>query len=273
MKYVNKDIFDAMEKWAPKSLAYDWDNVGLQVGSYFNNVRNILISLDVLELTVDEAIKHNIDLIIAHHPILFTGIKELNYDTPKGRTLKKIIENNISVYAAHTNLDIAVGGVNDLLCERLNLTDVVPLEMINSTGITELINANKQLGIGRLGCLKDEISVQSLCEDIKMNLDVSQLRVTGPIDKLISKVAILGGSGEKYIKRAYQAGADVLITGDVSFHYAQEAEELGIVVIDAGHYIEKVMKQATSDYLKKALNSNELKFKVSEVSTDPFKFI
>ncbi len=366
---TNKDIFKKLEEWAPISLGYEWDNNGLQVGSHSNLVENVLISLDVLEVTVDEAIENNIDLIVAHHPLLFKGLKQIDFTTPKGRTIKKLIENNISVYAAHTNLDVAENGVNDLLANALLVEDTKPLvetrtialyKMIvyvpkdyladvkyalNESGaghignysdcsfetvgqgqfkplkeanpfsgehdklsvfeevklevivseeklndavnqmikahpyeevaydIYKLQNENKSLGIGRIGCLNKKTSVQLLCEEIKESLDVKNLRVSGDLEKNVEKVAILGGSGEKFIYDAFEQNADVLITGDITFHQAQEAIELGLVVIDAGHYIEKIMKHAVKDYLEANFKSNSINFTVSEKNTDPFTFI
>src|SRR5690625_7205587 len=112
---TNNDVFKKMEEWAPISLGYDWDNNGLQIGSSADEAENVLISLDVLESTVDEAIDKDIDLIVAHHPILFKGLKQIDFTSPKGSSIKKLIENNISVYVAHTNFDIAVGGVIDFV--------------------------------------------------------------------------------------------------------------------------------------------------------------
>lgn len=366
---TNKEVFKTMEEWAPISLGYDWDNNGLQIGSQSNIVENVLISLDVLEVTVDEAIEKNIDLIVAHHPLLFKGLKQIDFDTPKGRTIKKLIENNISVYASHTNLDIAEGGVNDILADKLEIRDIKPLvktitkslykiivyvpedhlenvkNALNNAGaghignysncsfqtrgkgqfkpledsnpysgeknklsvfeeiklevivneanlnssidqmikahpyeevaydILKLENKGDSLGIGRIGCLNERISVQLLCEEIKSKLDISKLRVSGDLNKDVKKVAILGGSGEKFIHDAFRQNADVLITGDITFHLAQEAIELGIVVIDAGHYIEEVMKESVKNYLENKFKSKSINFIVSNENTNPFTFI
>lgn len=366
---TNNDVFKKMEEWAPISLGYDWDNNGLQIGSSADEAENVLISLDVLESTVDEAIDKDIDLIVAHHPLLFKGLKQIDFTSPKGRTIKKLIENNISVYAAHTNLDIAEGGVNDLLADSLSIKDtkplvktkssllykiivyvpkdyssdvkqalydsgaghignysncsfetvgkgqfkpleesnpfsgehnelsifeeiklevIVPEEKVNKA-INKMINAhpyeevaydiykleniNKTLGIGRIGQLSKKTSVQLLCEEIKEKFEMKKLRVSGDVKKQVKKVAILGGSGEKFITEAYKQNADVLITGDITFHQAQEAIELGIVVIDAGHYIEKIMKNAVKKYLTNEFNENKINFSVSTTNTDPFTFI
>lgn len=366
---TNKDIFKKMEEWAPISLGYDWDNNGLQVGSESNVVKNVLVSLDVLEVTVDEAIEKNIDLIVAHHPLLFKGLKEIDFETPKGRTIKKLIENNISVYAAHTNLDIASGGVNDLLADKLSIKQTKPLvETLNTSfykiivyvpigqletvknalydagaghignysncsfetkgkgqfkplkeanpysgkqdelSITEevklevivskdklqhsinqmikahpyeevaydifkLENSGESFGIGRIGCLNEKTSVQLLCEHIKEKLNIKKLRVSGDLEKSVQNIAIVGGSGEKFIHNAVKQNADVLITGDITFHNAQEAIESGLVVIDAGHYIEEIMKESVKTYLQTNFESKSIHFTISEQNTDPFKFI
>ena len=366
---TNRDVFKKMEDWAPISLGYEWDNNGLQVGSYSNIVENVLISLDVLEVTVDEAIEKNVDLIVAHHPLLFKGLKQIDFGTPKGRTIKKLIENNISVYAAHTNLDVAESGVNDLIANKLAIKNTKPLvettrtslykiivyvpddyleqvkSSLNNAGaghlgnysncsfetvgqgqfkplkeanpfsgelnklsvfkeiklevivseeklndavnqmikahpyeevaydIYKLENTDKSLGIGRIGCLNEKTSVQLLCEEIKESLDVRNVRVSGDLNKKVERVAIVGGSGEKFIYEAFKQNADVLITGDITFHQAQEAIELGLVVIDAGHYIEKIMKSAVKDYLEDNFKADSINFLVSEINTDPFTFI
>ncbi len=366
---TNNAIFKKMEEWAPQSLGYDWDNNGLQVGAKTNPVKNVLISLDVLEKTVDEAIENNIDLIVAHHPLLFKGLKQIDFETPKGRTLKKLIENNISVYAAHTNLDIADGGVNDMIAEKLAIKNTKPLVNTKSTSLFKVVvyvpkdhlskvkaalskagageignyshcsfetigqgqfkpsdeanphsgtrgelfigeevklevivtedklnkavdqmknahpyeevaydtlkleNKDKTFGIGRIGCLKKEISVQLLCKQIKEKLNVDRLRVSGDLNKKVQKIAVLGGSGEKYIHDAFKQKADVLITGDITFHLAQEAIELGIVVIDAGHYIEEIMKESVKDYLETSFSNDSINFLVSKENTNPFTFI
>src|SRR5690625_507473 len=117
----HNQIFTLLEQWAPKSLAYDWDNVGVQIGSKTDVTKKVMVTLDVLESVVDEAIEKDVNLIIAHHPLLFKPINHIDFQTPKGKVIKKLIEHEITVYAAHTNLDIADGGVNDLLCDALQI--------------------------------------------------------------------------------------------------------------------------------------------------------
>lgn len=116
-------IVNVMNELAPPKLAYEGDPIGLHVGSYQNKVKRVMVTLDVLENVVDEAIENKVDLIIAHHPFIFRPLKNIDFNSEKGRIIKKLILNNISVYAAHTNLDIAVNGVNDMLMKQLNIND------------------------------------------------------------------------------------------------------------------------------------------------------
>ncbi|SFA70621.1 dinuclear metal center protein, YbgI/SA1388 family [Lentibacillus halodurans] len=365
----NIDVFKAMEIWAPKHLAYDWDNVGLQLGSFHKPVEKVMVSLDVLESTVEEAIDNNVDLIIAHHPLLFKSIKQLNVDTAKGRIIQKLLQHDISVYASHTNLDAANGGVNDMLCDLLgiqkreimdnNYTEKLvkiavfvphkhandvrdamskqgaghigdyshctfqspgqgtfkPLDgtnpymgtqgevaFVDEVKIETIIPAAKQMpvldaiidahpyeevaydiypvensgvtyGIGRVGTLAEKITLEELCDRVKTAFAVQNARVTGDLAKEVKQVAVLGGSGEKYISRAKQMGADVYITGDMTFHAAQDAQAMGLSVIDPGHHVEKVMKEYTKTYLESHFTGKEIKVIVSKANTDPFQFI
>jgi dinuclear metal center YbgI/SA1388 family protein len=373
MTTTNSDIFKLMEKWAPKSLAYDWDNVGLQVGSYNKPVKKIMVTLDVLESVVDEAIENEVDLIIAHHPLLFKPLNQLNLDNWRGRVIQKLIQHNITVYAAHTNLDMATGGVNDMLADLLGLentgvlvetdpeaiykfavyvpethlesvTDALSkegaghlgnyshctfqskgtgtfmpltqanpfigkqneLERVNEIKVETIVkesilanvlhavknahpyeevaydifplkNVDDKLGLGRVGTLNEPITLDKFIDYVKKSLGVDNLRVSGNLSKKIKRVAILGGSGEKYLFAARNKKADVYITGDMSFHFAQEAIEMGISVIDAGHYIEQVMKSGTKDYLDQyiqngSMEDSNIEVIVSKVNTDPFQY-
>ncbi|WP_077327017.1 Nif3-like dinuclear metal center hexameric protein [Virgibacillus siamensis] len=363
----SKDLFAAMESLAPAYLAYNWDNVGLQVGTYNKNVQKVMVTLDVLESVVDEAVEKNIDVIIAHHPLLFKSVHQLNTDDTKGRILQKLIQHDISVFASHTNLDIAEGGVNDIMCDELGITNrkillpshteklvkivvfvpgthaedvrnamsdsgaghignyshctfqtsgqgtFMPLEGTNpylgttneleyademrietivpQPKLPSVINAvlkahpyeepaydlypmeneGRTLGIGRIGSLKEETTLKSFSEHMKKVLNINKLRVTGDLSQTVKTVAILGGSGEKYWSDAWKLGADVYITGDMTFHAAQDAWQAGMSVIDPGHYAEKVMKKPIKDFLESKFP--DLEFVVSASNTDPFQFI
>lgn len=259
----HKTVFKVLEQWVPLSLAYDWDNAGLQIGSDNLLTTKIMVTLDVTEAVVDEAISVGANLIIAHHPLFFKGIKSINYDAPKGRVIKKIIAHNLTVYSAHTNLDIAVGGVNDMLSDALDIKVEGNLIDVDS----------ESLGLGRVGTIKTQTTLAAFCEEVKTAYELDGVIVTGDLNKQIKRVAVLGGSGEKFIKNALEKDVDVYITGDISYHFAQDAQEAGLAIIDAGHYIEKIMKQATVSYLRENIPENKLEIVVSRVNTDPFRFV
>ncbi|MBX0358742.1 Nif3-like dinuclear metal center hexameric protein [Halobacillus sp. Nhm2S1] len=365
-----QDIIREFEKWSPKGLAFDWDNVGLQVGTLNKPVKNIMVTLDVLENVVDEAIEKEVDLIIAHHPLLFVKLNQINLDTPKGRIIQKLIKHDIAVYAAHTNLDIAKGGVNDVMAQLIGVTNSRPLietgsdslvkltvfvpedhadllrDAISEAGaghighyshctyqlsghgtfkpedgtnpylgeegqleivdekrietivpksrlsrvlkameeahpyeevaydVYPLLNEGEPLGAGRVGELEKPMPLRELVELIKKEYDVPHVRVSGKMDKVIKKVALLGGSGEKYIHHAKRSGADVYITGDMTFHMTQDAMEMGLSVIDPGHHVEKVVCPKVKEYLEEKCNKQgDLNIFVSEAYTEPFTIV
>ncbi|KHE70417.1 Nif3-like dinuclear metal center hexameric protein [Halobacillus sp. BBL2006] len=369
-KKTAQEIIRQFEKWSPKHLAFEWDNVGLQVGTLNKPVRNVMVTLDVLENVVDEAIEKNVDLIIAHHPLLFVKLSEINFDTPKGRVIRKLIQHDITVYAAHTNLDVAQGGVNDVMAEALDLVDVKPLlsshqdelvkltvfvpedhansvrnaiseagaghignyshctyqisgegtfqpldgtdPYIGSIGKLEivkekrietivpkskltavlkamehahpyeevaydlypLLNEGETLGAGRIGRLHEAVTLKELCQVVKEKYQVPSLRFVGDEFKKVSQVALLGGSGEKYIHQAKRMGADVYITGDLSFHLAQDAKEMGLDLIDPGHHVEKIVCPKVKKYLEDTCNQDkDLNILISEADTELFNFI
>lgn len=366
---TNNKIFELMELWSPRSLAYEWDNVGLQIGSYSEPVKKIMVTLDVLESVVDEAINKNVNLIIAHHPLFFKSFKQIDIESNQGRMIKKLIEHRITVYAAHTNLDLAEGGVNDMLCDKLALKKCEPLMEIKheklykiavfvptshsvkvgdalsehgaghignyshctfqSEGhgtfkplagtnpfigsqeqlekvaevkietivqenklanviramieahpyeevaydIYPLENRGKTYGLGRIGMVTEELTLAEFCETVKNAFNVPKLRVVGDLTKKINRVAILGGSGEKYIDAAKEKNADVYITGDMSFHVAQDAWQMGLSVVDPGHHVEKVMIAGVKNFLEEKLADQSIDIIMSESNTEPFIFV
>lgn len=259
------DVFNVLEKWAPLSLAYEWDNVGLQVGSKVHNTKKIMVTLDVTDSVVDEAIENDVNLIIAHHPLFFSKLSNINFESFKGKVIKKLIQNNISVYAAHTNLDIANGGINDILSKALNLQ--------STQHLVDIPSENADYGIGKVGNLKETVTLSTLCEQVKTVFNMEQVRVIGNLSSSVKKVAVLGGSGEKFINDAIRHEADVLITGDVTYHHGQDGLEMGLAIIDAGHYIESNFIKPTKDYLVKNLEKSNLEIIESTTNTNPFQFI
>ncbi|MDW0112276.1 Nif3-like dinuclear metal center hexameric protein [Sporosarcina saromensis] len=372
MKKVNgHEIISLFEQWSPKRYAEDWDPVGLHIGQLNRTVQKVLVTLDVNEAVVDEAIEQGANLIIAHHPPIFQPLKHIWTDTPQGRLIEKCIKNDLSVYAAHTNLDVAPGGVNDLLAHKLQLRQLEVMEptvsdplyklavfcpadyaddlrealgnagagalgdyagcSFSSTGIgrfTPITGADpfigkvgksesvpeerievilpgpirnkvlqamlaahpyeepaydffvldqrtEQLGLGRVGVLEEPMSLKEFGSYVKSVLDVPAIRLVGDPDKQVRKVAVLGGSGSKYIRAAKRKGADVFVSGDIDFHSAQDAELMDLGIIDPGHHVEKVMIEGVAKRMQKECTDKgfDVTFIQSAIDTEPFTFL
>lgn len=372
MKKVNgHEIITLFEQWSPKRFAMEGDPVGLHIGQLNRQIEKVLVTLDVNEAVIEEAIQYGANLVIAHHPPIFRPLKNIMTDTPQGRMIEKCIKNDIAVYAAHTNLDVAPGGVNDLLASKLELVDTEILEptyseslyklvvfcpeshatevrkvlgkagagtigdytscSFSSTGtgrftpndaaqphigaagkeeaVTEekievivpaalrnkvqksmlavhpyeepayefilLDQPNIHYGLGRIGKLEGKMTLEQFAAHVKTVFKVPALRFVGEATKEIRKVAVLGGDGNKYIGTAKRAGADVLVTGDLYYHVAHDAEMMGLAVIDPGHNIEKVMINGVANYMQNACAEAgyKVQFIESEVITEPFNFI
>lgn len=230
-------IMKCMEEIAPPELAESWDNVGLMVGDSKKEVKKILVALDAIPEVIAEAIEENADMIVTHHPfLLFQKIKAIQKNTPLGKKIYDLIENEIAVFSAHTNLDIVDGGINDILAEKLNLQSVDVLE------VTQENPDGTKVGLGRVGKLQEEMSLLSFARLAKDTFPVGDiLRVVGDKDMKVKTVALCGGSGASFVSQANRQGADVYITGDMKYHEAQDAKELGLAIIDLTHYASEVV--------------------------------
>lgn len=267
MKMVNgQQIIQLFEEFAPKKYALEGDPIGLQIGTLNKPVHNVMVALDVLEEVVDEAIANNVDLIIAHHPIIFRPLKKLVTDNTNGRIVEKLIKHDIAVYAAHTNLDVTPGGVNDMLAKALQLENI---EVLSPT------MEESNLGLGRIGTLKSDLTLEEFAKFVKGALDAPGVRVVGDLTSKVRKVAVLGGDGNKYFSQAKFKGADVYVTGDFYYHTAHDAMNMGLNIVDPGHNVEKIMKQGTVDVLneKCAEKQYDVRIFISEIDTNPFKFL
>ncbi|MET1030515.1 Nif3-like dinuclear metal center hexameric protein [Domibacillus tundrae] len=372
MKMPNgHEIIQMFERFSPKSYAMDGDKVGLQIGRLNKPCGRVMIALDVLESVVDEAIEENIDLIIAHHPMIYRPLGSIQTEQTAGRVIEKLIKHDIAVYAAHTNLDVARGGVNDLLASALGLIDTeilvptvteelrklavfVPIDhaeavraalgeagagfigkysecsfsqagtgrfqpeegadpFIGHSGqlqavqeekietiypaqlekkvlgamfkahpyeevaydIYSLENKGESLGLGRIGLLPEEMTLEQFAEQAKKSLESGGVRVVGDMTRIVRKVAVLGGDGNKYWQTALRKGADVYVTGDFYYHTAHDADAEGLAVVDPGHNVEKVMKKGVAAILHEQASKQkwDVAFVASAVETDPFQFL
>lgn len=364
-------VIQYMEQLAPKHVAMPDDKIGLQLGTLQKEIHNVLIALDINDDVIEEAIKLQVDLIIAHHAIIFRPLKQLQTDTPMGKLYEKLIKHDIAVYISHTNLDVTEGGMNDWMAEALGIENGSPLEDLHTEELSKLVVfvpktyhqrvldailgagagmigdyshcsfniegygtfmplegtepfigklgeierveeirietivpqgirsrviqamlkahpyeevaydlyamnlKGRTLGLGRVGKLNKPMLLSEFVEVVKKNLQVDHVRVVGDLNRSITKAAVLGGSGSRYVSPSIYRGADVLVTGDIDYHTAQDALMAGIAIIDPGHNAEKIMKAKVADWMRDKLQKAKVETKVyvSEVNTEPFQFM
>ncbi|MDT8901923.1 Nif3-like dinuclear metal center hexameric protein [Anaeroselena agilis] len=365
-----REIMAAVERLAPRELAAGWDNVGLLVGSPEQEVASLLVALDVTPEVAERAAAGGVDLIVAHHPLIFKSLSAVRTDTPLGRTLATLLAAGVAVYAAHTNLDAADGGVNDALAGLLGLGDLRPLavegrerllklavfvpeeytervraaitaagaghignyshctfqtigtgtflpldgakpflgkqgkleyvaehrlETVMPEGVAAkavaamlaahpyeevaydlyaLNNPGRPYGLGRVGRLATPEPFADFVRRLKDALGPTEVRVAGPTDRQVSKVAVCGGSGAGFLAAAIGAGADVLVTGDVKYHEALDAAAAGLTLVDAGHFAtERPVVGAVAGYLEAcaAHSGWDIVIRTEDVSRDVFR--
>jgi len=230
-------VCDAMNRLAPKHLAEEWDNPGLLIGNPNNEVKKIIICLDISEEVIKRAIESKAQMIVTHHPMIFKAIRSIRTDLPLGIYISNLLKNDISVFAAHTNLDSAEGGVNDVLAEKL--------------GLIEVKTFDEELSLGRIGKLSQEMTAEEFARHVKKALKADFVRLTNAGEFKVKKVGICGGAGSEFISKAKFLGADAFVTGDVKYHEAQAAVSNKIHVVDAGHFAtEFPIVHALADKLK-----------------------
>lgn len=240
-----------MDQWAKPELIDSWDNTGFQVGDENQEVEKILIALDLDRLVLDKAINGNYQMIITHHPIIFKPLNQIISTNYKENLIIDLIKNNIIAYNAHSNLDLAKNGVSHALAERLNILNTKALKKVYN-------DESYNYGYGQIGETQS-LSTIELIALIKSKLQIDKIILYGEMKDHLTKIAVCGGSGSDFIYDAYIQGADVYITGDIKYHDAQLANELGLTLIDAGHFnTEKVILPKIKEYL-----NNNLKDKVT----------
>ncbi|CCG90089.1 Nif3-like dinuclear metal center hexameric protein [Pediococcus pentosaceus] len=260
-----KKLIDRFESFAPKTIAFTNDPVGLQIGNVNNDIKRVMVTLDVRPEVVDEAIKQNCDMIFSHHPLIFRPIKNLDLSNPQNQMYAKLIQNSILVYSAHTNLDVAKGGMNDWLTEAMGLNHV---QMVYSN--------HYDTNIGRIGVLPTPVTVEEFAKTLKKIFNLEGLRLVANDNKaMVKNVAVIGGDGGKFYPEMLKAGADVFVTGDVYYHTGHDMLADGINVVDVGHNVEKICipKLASLFNEWKANNDWEVEIIESTVNTNPYQFI
>lgn len=253
------EIIERLENLSPTSFAENWDNIGLLAGRRDKEVKCIYIALDATDEVIEDAIRQGADMLITHHPLIFTKLNRIDTDHFIGRRLFKLIQNDISYYAMHTNFDVM--GMADAAADELALQDRQVLELTYEDDISKE-------GIGRFGRLREQMSLLTCAEFVKKVFQLESVRVWGKENKIIEKVALAPGSGGSCIRHALALGADVLVTGDIDHHEGIDALAQGLAIIDAGHYgIEKIFIPYMYDFFKREMPELEV---YKEIPENPF---
>jgi dinuclear metal center YbgI/SA1388 family protein len=365
------DVLGIINSLAPFALAEEWDNAGLQVGNPSAFAGKIMVALDAGKSAVEAAVAAGCQLLLTHHPMIFRPLKKISTADPLGRLLALAISNDLAIIALHTNFDIAEGGVNDLLAERLGVCGCKPLkvtvveelvklsvfvpkgheeEVMNAifrfsgfignysdcsfqTGgigtfkplngaapflgeigkreyaeeirievllrkgdvnaavrslisahpyeepafdLFPLMNKGKADGLGRMGELPAAVTLSEFSMTVKERLGLDVVRFVGAANSTVKKVALCGGSGASLMRDAWNQGADVMVTGDIKYHEAREAEDLALPLVDAGHFAtEQPMIRGMTELLGKELAKKgyEAKITAFEGEKEPFRYI
>ena len=222
-----KEIVQVIEAAYPREAALDFDNVGLLAGRAEKEVKRVYVALDATDAVIDRAVEAGADMLITHHPLIFSPLKKVTDEDFISRRVVKLIQNDISYYAMHTNYDVL--GMAKLAEKILDIrnTEVLDITM-EKDGKTE--------GIGRIGELERPMTLEECCVYVKHRLNLGSLKVFGDMQAEVSRLAIFPGSGKTAVAAAIAKGADVLVTGDIGHHDGLDAVEQGLCVIDAGHY-------------------------------------
>lgn len=248
------EVTKYLETLYPRDLAYEWDNVGLQIGTLNKPLKRLMVTLDVTKEVVREAIERKVDLLISHHPLIFQPLSSIAFETPRGNMIQKLIKHDIALYSMHTNYDLADDGMNDNLAKLLEIRNPKLLD--------------QEAGIGRYGDI-DPKPLPEFIEYVKAKLKLDSLRVVGDGNRLVKVVGISGGSGQQHMYQAKKRGCDVFLTGDISYHSALDAREMGFTLIDISHHAEVWFKIFISELLRERFPDIEIF--VSDVDTNPYQ--
>ncbi|MDN0062386.1 Nif3-like dinuclear metal center hexameric protein [Mediterraneibacter glycyrrhizinilyticus] len=222
-----KEIMQVIEAAYPRSAALDFDNVGLLAGRAGKEVNRVYLALDATDAVIDRAIEAGADMLITHHPLIFSPMKRVTDEDFIGRRVVKLIQSDIAYYAMHTNYDVL--GMATLSEKILGIKNSQVLD------VTMCEDGNEE-GIGRVGDLEKPMTLEECCVYVKHKLKLGSLKVFGDMNGTVSRLAVSPGSGKSAVAPAIAKGADVLVTGDIGHHDGLDAVEQGLAVIDAGHY-------------------------------------
>lgn len=255
-----KEIYQYIDGFAPFATQMDFDNAGLLVGDGETEVERVLLALDVTGEVVREAGRKKCRLIVTHHPLIFHPLKAVCPGDPTQATVAALVRRNMALICAHTNLDLAPGGVNDALMERLGAKVTGALEPVGEA-----------LGMGRVGELSEAMEPRAFATHVKKALRTSSVRVTAG-DRPVKKIAVCGGAGSDMVELAARLGADAYVSADAKHHEFLAAKALGITLVDAGHYAtENPVMPALRQRLNEAFSGRGVEFLLSTANKEPYR--
>lgn len=259
---VLKDIIARLQHAAPEDFAEEWDNVGLLVGDRRQEIHAVYIALDADEAAIAQAKAVGAELLLTHHPLIFSPLKKINRDHFISARVVELLQSHMSCYAMHTNFDIARMGL--LAAERIDMLVEKPLA-------DTFTRDGKDYGIGAVGMLREPMLLRELAELVKQKFDLPAVKVFGEQEISLKRAAICPGSGKSTIADAIAAGAQVLITGDIDHHSGIDAVAQDLCIIDAGHYgLEHIFIGYMEQYLKEKLTGVKI---YAQKRSDPFIMI
>ncbi len=258
------ELAGIIEEFSPLDLQESWDNCGFQVRLGNPEISRILVAMEINGSVIDEAIEKQVQVIVTHHPMLFSPIKHVDDSNFIENYIVRLIQAGISVYSSHTSLDRCIGGNNDYLAKLLHLRDV------------ELMKEDSS-GFCRVGYVDGDCTVLEYIRQISswLNLPQNYFQFAGELTDRVNKVGICTGAGGDFLTNAWDAGCDLFITGDVKYHLAQSARELGINLLDLGHFgSEYIFTENMSNILCQRIPSrDEIEIIESKIDLNPFVII
>ncbi len=265
MPVTVEDVIRLLERLAPPGLAEAWDNCGLQVGALDRSVGHIWVALDPSPEVVQAACQDGADLLITHHPLLFKPLKRIDLATATGRTIALALGADLSIYAAHTSLDSAVDGLNDLLARRLDIHVNGPLSACTA------MPDQDGVGLGRLGRLAAPVTLEELARHAGRRLGLGHVPIVGDPGRAVHEAALCSGSGGSLVGAFLASPADVYITGEIRYHEARDIIDAGRSAIDIGHFAsERIMIDDLVARLGQGLGEAGIRLTACTLERDPF---
>jgi len=265
-----REVVAALERLYPLETASSWDSVGLVTGDLDQPVSLVYFAVDPTLAVIDEARAAGAELLVTHHPLLLRGVHSVATTSAKGASVTSLIVNDVALYVAHTNADVASPGVCDALASACALVDVGPLDAVGGTGL------------GRVGSLERPLTLREFVQHLGSALPraAGGIRVAGPGDALVSRVAVVGGAGDGMFDAVRASGADVYVTADLRHHPALEAREEARggtpYLVDAGHWATEWLwlPSARAELLRElGERGTSLESHICTLRTDPWDFV